>query len=229
MFCLTGLRRSGSQADEGEWTRTSPCTHTFYVYIRTNTRLDLSVKGNRSFSLFQLLWVIFFFLAMGETSSKSTLLGISCSNTFSIDLYQRLCLQSERGWARYNIAWHKNLLVCHRRQFTATSRAKQTGYSALTPPQQCTLYGKLLQPVTGYKSTLLDDDWAERIAATVVSEGYAIITKGRASRSDLPRGAVLTLTFRCELKVGLTHTQRGDKDLTIAASKWNPVIYSWEV
>ena len=76
----------------------------------------------------------FFFFAMGKcppeisaTSAKSTLLGISCSNTFSIDLYQHPRLQSECGWARYNIAWHKILfgvpaIVSYCRQPRKTGR-----------------------------------------------------------------------------------------------------------
>lgn len=71
--------------------------HTFYVHILTNNWLLLSVKVHHSFCPFEVQrgTIPVIFLVMGKcppgipaASAKSTLLGISCSNTVFIDLYQ---------------------------------------------------------------------------------------------------------------------------------------------
>ncbi len=61
-------------------------------------------------------------LGISADSARSTLLGISCSNTFFIDLYQRLCLQSQCGWAKYNIAWHEILSESRHRQLQPSAK-----------------------------------------------------------------------------------------------------------
>lgn len=85
-------------------------------------------------------------------SAKSTLLGISCSNTFFIDLYQRLCLQSQRGWARYNIAWHRILSECQRRQLRPSAKQNKQVMVHLHHLSNVCLE-RVLQALTGCKST----------------------------------------------------------------------------
>lgn len=106
MFWLAGLRCSGSQADEGA-VKAPGLAHTnMSDYLRTNNELLLSVKAHLSTAPSHKHKVAapavcftdgFVFSGDFCTSARSSLLGISCSNTFSIDLYQRLCLQSECG------------------------------------------------------------------------------------------------------------------------------------
>lgn len=106
-------------------------THTYIfmcIYLQIIGWFYL-LKCIRAFVPARHISTIFFFLEMGKcppgisgTSAKSTLPGISCSNTFFIDLYQRLCLQSECGRARYKIAWHIIHLVCQRWQLLPPAR-----------------------------------------------------------------------------------------------------------
>lgn len=136
----------------------------------------------------------FFCFGMGKcppgisaTSAKSTLLSISCSNTFFIDLYQRLCLQSESGRARYNIAWHKILSVCQRRQLLPSAKQNKLVIVHLHHLSNVRFMRKVFrrwqaanQPVFCF-DRFLDVDWAERITAMILFWGYATITRGKTT------------------------------------------------
>ncbi len=157
---------------------------------------------------------------ISDTSAKSTLLGISCSNTFFIDLYQRLCLQSECGWARYKTSLTQNPFSVPASSVTAVSQAKQTGYSALTTPLQCMLYKKPGASSSGrdrLQISLLSDlmgpvcrpSWEKHSNDSNVMQQ---LQRVKQHLIQIATGAVLTLTFSYKLRVGLTNRGR-DKDL----------------
>lgn len=101
------------------------------------------------------------FLLMGScspgisaTSARSSLLGISCSNTFSIDSYQRLCLQSECGRARENKSWHRMLQRASVGSYCQWPSQTNWLWCSYTIPATHT-YEKALQAVTHCTSTSL--------------------------------------------------------------------------
>lgn len=146
---------------------------------------------------------------ISDTSAKSTLLGISCSNTFFIDLYQRPCLQSECGWARYKIAWHKILSVCQHRQLLPS--AKQNKQVRVHLQRLCNVcfienLEQVLQAVTGYKSTcflicrVLFVDWAERNATMILFKVMQQLRRVKQHLIQIATGAVLTYDIDVQLR-----------------------------
>lgn len=152
---------------------------------------------------------------ISAASAKSTLLGISCSNTFSIDLYQHPRLQSECGWARYNIAWHKILfgvpaIVSNCCQPRKTSRLWMHLHhlnNACSVSKFCG-WRQAANQTDFWFDEFVDRAERERERETqqrLRSDVMQELQRVKQHLIQIAKGIVLTLTFSCELRVGLSN------------------------
>lgn len=152
---------------------------------------------------------------ISAASAKSTLLGISCSNTFSIDLYQHPRLQSECGWARYNIAWHKILFgvpaivrnCCQPRKTSRLWTHLHHLNNACSVSKFCG-WRQAANQTDFWFDEFVDRAERERERETqqrLRSDVMQELQRVKQHLIQIAKGIVLTLTFSCELRVGLSN------------------------
>lgn len=136
------------------------------------------------------------------TSAKSTLLGISCSNTFFIDLYQRLRLQ--RVWVskvQDNLT-QKSLSVCQPCRLPPSAKQNKQVMVCLHHLSSivCIIINleHVLQAVTGRGSIWLS--W-ENSGFQITDMQQQQQHRVKQGWIQIATGAMLTLTFSYELRV----------------------------